>query len=238
MTLKNLGLAERSEDRAALTDAGVGFAAKIGTAMEEGAFRDVLLDNVSFGWFWQRASSSGKTTGRRDLLQLAATLYPNYREQTRKTLVGVYLNYAKHAGLVRRGPGGSRYAIAHRSLPKIALGALLDTQDQATKVEAHAEKQVDAGQDPLMEVGTMLGGALADDTLFGSDDLRARTLSGFSNASRLRVNRPDVTLVRLAQQLSEAAFQRRDTELLRAAIRLVHWILTNSASYSGATPRA
>jgi hypothetical protein len=226
VTLKNLGLATRAGEQAALTDSGVEFAAKVGTPEEQGGFRDILFANRSFVWFWQRATASGNTTGRRDLLQLAAEVYPNYKLETHKTLVGVYLNYAKNAGLVREGLGGGRYQLSNHRIPLAQSPSLANPKIQSS-VTTDPSATGGRAHDPLVEVSSKMGSALADEALLTDTSVRVALKSSFANAARSRAGFPEVTLVKLAEQEADAAFEFQSAELLRRAIRLVTWILAN-----------
>jgi hypothetical protein len=228
ITSSNLGLIERIDHLKRLTALGHEFAEEIGTPGEQRAFRDIILANPGFAWFWKHVASGSRTVGRSELIRLAAHLYPEYNEETRRTLVGVCMNYARSAGLLHEGPGGRRYAVSAHRLPEPAPPRLPEL-DQEVVQPSPGASSVAAGSEfssnPLKEAGRLLGWLLADETLMGDEQLVQRVSEAFSEALRSHVGEQDYALVQLAANEATQALESLDPRMLRWAVRLVNGVL-------------
>jgi hypothetical protein len=231
VTMTNLGLVERIHGRASLTSSGHRLAESLGSPDQPRVFRDILLSNDAFVWFWKRASLGARTIGRNDLLRLAAIMYPDYNEETRKTLAGVCLNYARNAGLVREGPGGSRYLVVpvHRSHAWFPPGSEEDSPSPAQSIVTGTDVPPSADSagaaDSLSEAGRLLGWILADETLLGDVHVKNRVRNAFANAIATHAEKADLALVRLAAHEASHAVEASDPQLMRWAVRLVNGLL-------------
>ncbi len=239
VTLRNLGLVERAGGKAVLSAKGKGFARALGSPEEQRAFRDLVLEEPGFAWFWEHVSEGAKTVARFELLPLAARLYGGvYNEETRRTLVGIFVNYARFAGLLKEGPGGHRYAVARTARPamqatpikpppSIVASRVYPGRPPATRLEH--------GHEPLHEASRLLGWVLADSSLLRDSALRARVSKSFMDALSPRVGDPMAHYVRLASEQADSAFAKQDLTLVGWTVRLVN-LLVSASHNNDATP--
>lgn len=229
VTLSNLGLTERLEGKAQLTRSGHEFAAAIGSPDEERVFREILLGNEAFLWFWTKAAAGARTVARGELIRIASVVYPDYNPETRKTLAGVCLSYARHAGLVRKGFSGSRYSVSVHRLPELKSVKVPEEQGLAGEpgpaLGSSVGEEASFTGDSLGDAGRLMGWMLAEEGLIDDEQLRQRVSHAFVEALAAHAGRPDQGLVRLAAHQAESALKSSDARLLRWAVRLVNGVL-------------
>lgn len=230
VTMGHLRLGEREPGGSGrLTQLGHRFADSLGTPQEAAVFRGIVLATPCFAWFWGKTAPMYRNLRRRDVLKMAEGLYPEYNAETRKTLVGVCLNYARAADLIQEIPGGRSYAVSGHRIPDVELGSLgakteefSQAQSSTTPVHSGSESR---SYDPLREAGILLGRALAEGSDVRGEILRARLRRAFDHALHRREQLRESTLVRVAAQLAEKALDADDQELIRLATLLVNGIL-------------
>jgi hypothetical protein len=228
VTMGHLRLSTRNQDgMGVLTDLGHRFAGSIGTQEEAGVFRDILLATPCFAWFWGEIASVFPTLRRSNVLEMAEALYPEYNEETRKTLAGVCLNYARAAHLIRGIPGGRNYAVSHHQLP-VALPRSIETLASAKPKSGESEEptvQEIRTYDSLKEAGVLLGRLLAEDAQSREEMVKVRLRQALESAVQSRRQRREYSLVRVAAQLANKALESNDLEMIRLATLLVNGIL-------------
>lgn len=227
VTLKNLGLVERVPGAAHLTTAGREFAQRIGTPDEERGFREIVISNPAFRWVWEHVSGS-RNLGRSDAIALVSRIYSGYNEETRNTLVGVFMNYSRAAGLLREGPGGRRYAVSNVRIPGLYVSEVLPDPAAPERVPADAQVETavpsDGARDSLGEVARLLGWALAEESMLSDPILRGNAIRAFDQAAGAEPGRREKALIELAGRQAQASFERGDADLLRWTVRLVNLI--------------
>jgi hypothetical protein len=234
VTLKNLGLVEREPGIVRLTERGEAFSRSIGTPREETEFRAILLGAEPFLWLWNLASHA-RNLGRSDVLRLAHRVYPGYNDETIKTLAGVFMNYARAAGLLKEGPGGRRYSVSAVRTAVTSLEAESPETDASDVVSTPGPESVstagvfDTGHESMNEAARLLGWALADDGVITEARFKSKLARAFDHALSSHAEAVDLPLVRLAQQQALSAAQTGDVQLLRWATRLVNGILALDA---------
>lgn len=239
VTLRNLDLVERGRDLAFLNHRGKEFALVIGTHAERPTFRHIIFSNPGFRWFWGQIAGR-RTLTRGELIDFARSVYPRYNPETRKTLVGVCLNYARAAGLISKEPGELRYTVSNHRTPALYEVGTPERHPGVDQVESEQLALDTSGpsarsHDPLREAARLLGWALADDPLDSNENLPQQIWEAFEAAKAWPSHLAQSSLIELAQHQARLALTRRDSELLRLTVRMVN-VMLHAASGGGEPP--
>lgn len=236
VALGHLGLCARLKGLWKLTARGEEFARALGSPSESEVFRDVLLSNPSFQRIWNRLPPTTPGLGRRELMEYAERLYPEYNEETRRTLIGIFLSYARAAKLLHERSGFRRDRASHQPV----LGKIIErsSHSQAAAAPLNPPGNLDT------ELTRHRGGGLAapneaphglPEWIIADDE--ALTDPAFRDAIGRAAQRalepvdsggsPHVAEVTL--DLTRLALQREDADLIRIVLRLINGIIRDSS---------
>jgi hypothetical protein len=243
-SMKKLGLVDRRGGLAELTARGKAFAESLGTRAEQSLLREALLGSPFFVRLWSEVAAHKKYVFRGDVMELAAQMYPNYNDETRKTVAGTCLNFAQAAGFCERDGESHRYLISQRwsrQLSQPPTPALPVPEVRPIEPKVAGLRTLTEGVDligPLKEAGRLLAWRVVKDEPGASESGK----EGVRAALQVAVKRSRETsaseLVRLAVDLVETAFQKRDAAALVWATVCVNGLVELLADHPPVGPVA